>query len=236
VPERACGFDSHPPHLGRHGVRSRAEVDRVLELVSGGRNQCEISRETGIPRATVPQLGERPHPRWRASRRGPMLSLRDRAGSVPGVDRARLRVPPRPLPRRRMPPSSRTRPSPKYFPRRGLSRDRGRGGSGHEPRHAGEQTVGATTSASRIRRVNSYSKHWPCLFPQHGPGMKHQRRIALEKWQRRICDLYPHRLLRGAHPFRWLPLAEHDPASAQVLRLSPLPVLQPLRRHPGDLL
>jgi hypothetical protein len=21
--------------------------------------------------------------------------------------------------------------------------------------------------------VASYSKHWPCLFPQHGPGRKH---------------------------------------------------------------
>jgi hypothetical protein len=28
-----------------------------------------------------------------------------------------------------------------------------------------------------------YSKHWPCLFPQHGPGRKHDRRIALEPWQ-----------------------------------------------------
>jgi len=45
--------------------------------------------------------------------------------------------------------------------------------------------------------VNSYSKHWRCLFPQHGPGRKHQRKIALEPWQREICDRYPWRLLRG---------------------------------------
>jgi hypothetical protein len=31
--------------------------------------------------------------------------------------------------------------------------------------------------------VGLYSKHWPCLFPQHGPGRKHLRRIALEPWQ-----------------------------------------------------
>lgn len=30
------------------------------------------------------------------------------------------------------------------------------------------------------------SKHWPCLFPQHGPGRKHHRRIALEPWQEAI--------------------------------------------------
>jgi hypothetical protein len=27
--------------------------------------------------------------------------------------------------------------------------------------------------------VHAHSKSWPCLFPQHGPGMKHQRRILL---------------------------------------------------------
>ncbi|GAA0392349.1 hypothetical protein GCM10009530_49560 [Microbispora corallina] len=30
--------------------------------------------------------------------------------------------------------------------------------------------------------VNSYSKHWPCLFPQHGPGKKHERAIVLADW------------------------------------------------------
>lgn len=49
----------------------------------------------------------------------------------------------------------------------------------------------------RYIEVNSYSKHWPCVFPQHGPGRKHERRIVLEPWQREICDRYPHRLLRG---------------------------------------
>jgi hypothetical protein len=29
----------------------------------------------------------------------------------------------------------------------------------------------------------SYWKHWPCLFPQHGPGRKHLRSIVLEEWQ-----------------------------------------------------
>ena len=35
--------------------------------------------------------------------------------------------------------------------------------------------------------VYCYSKHWPCLFPQHGPGRKHLRRIELEPWQREIA-------------------------------------------------
>jgi Homeodomain-like domain len=32
------------------------------------------------------------------------------------------------------------------------------------------------------------SKHWPCLLPQHGPGKKHTRRIALEPWQQELVD------------------------------------------------
>jgi hypothetical protein len=32
------------------------------------------------------------------------------------------------------------------------------------------------------------SNHWPCLFPQHGPGRKHHRRIALEPWQQALVD------------------------------------------------
>jgi hypothetical protein len=34
--------------------------------------------------------------------------------------------------------------------------------------------------------VSHFSKHWPCLFPQHGPGKKHHRRIALEPWQQTL--------------------------------------------------
>jgi hypothetical protein len=46
--------------------------------------------------------------------------------------------------------------------------------------------------------VSSYSKHWPCLFPQHGLGRKHMRRIELEPWQRWVAmERHPHLLLRG---------------------------------------
>ncbi|MGZ5352172.1 MAG: helix-turn-helix domain-containing protein [Actinomycetota bacterium] len=39
------GGDVHPPH----------EVGRVLRLVAEGRNDCQISRETGINRSTIRQ-------------------------------------------------------------------------------------------------------------------------------------------------------------------------------------
>ncbi|MFJ4962069.1 helix-turn-helix domain-containing protein [Streptomyces sp. NPDC088729] len=54
----------------------------------------------------------------------------------------------------------------------------------------------------RVRRtgchnIKVYSKHLVCLFPQHGPGRKHEREIALEPWQRRIVDSHPWDFVRG---------------------------------------
>lgn len=45
--------------------------------------------------------------------------------------------------------------------------------------------------------IKSYSKHWACLFPQHGPGRKHERAITLERWQREITEEHPGRFARG---------------------------------------
>lgn len=46
--------------------------------------------------------------------------------------------------------------------------------------------------------VYSYSKHWACLFPQHGRGAKHKRPIVLADWQQQIAiDRHPYLLLRG---------------------------------------
>lgn len=45
--------------------------------------------------------------------------------------------------------------------------------------------------------VSSYSNHWPCLFPQHGPGPKHERPIALAGWQRDLVAAHPDELVRG---------------------------------------
>lgn len=40
-------------------------------------------------------------------------------------------------------------------------------------------------------------KHWPCLFPQHGPGRKHERAIVLEEWQADVVRAFPADFLRG---------------------------------------
>lgn len=54
-----------------------------------------------------------------------------------------------------------------------------------------------TMGSARVTKVQSYWNHWPCLLPQHGPGMKHTRPIVLAAWQQRIVDDHPWPLIRG---------------------------------------
>ena len=43
----------------------------------------------------------------------------------------------------------------------------------------------------------SYWKHWVCVFPQHGSGVKHQRSIVLRDWRRELVERFPRDLVRG---------------------------------------
>lgn len=40
-------------------------------------------------------------------------------------------------------------------------------------------------------------KHWPCLFPQHGPGRKHERVLGMQPWQWAVVEQHPAAFLRG---------------------------------------
>ncbi|MFG2312203.1 transposase [Streptomyces sp. NPDC048566] len=51
--------------------------------------------------------------------------------------------------------------------------------------------------AKGSHNVKVYFKHLDCLFPQHGPGRKHERPIVLEPWQRDVVDTHPWDLVRG---------------------------------------
>jgi hypothetical protein len=58
------------------------------------------------------------------------------------------------------------------------------------------------TRVSRTRRpgctvIGSYSRHWACLFPQHGRGRKHLRNVQLVDWQQEIADRFPVEIVRG---------------------------------------
>ncbi|MFL4903500.1 helix-turn-helix domain-containing protein [Streptomyces sp. MMS24-I2-30] len=67
---------------------------------------------------------------------------------------------------------------------------------------AAMHAVRPDNSVWRVRKqgcfaVTGSSKHWICLFPQHGPGKKHERPITLEPWQQEIVDAHPWAFIRG---------------------------------------
>ena len=174
-------------------MRSYEGVAAVRALLDLGLNDCEISRRTGVPRGTVRD--------WRASRRGVDGPSRGcPTCGHPEHDPAAL-------------------PGASYAYLLGLYL--GDGCISHH--HRGvfhlritldvrypliieecRQAVGAIigrrpglTSKVGCVDVSSWSKQWPCLFPQHGPGRKHERPIEFVEWQQVIVDEHPDRLLRG---------------------------------------
>ena len=46
-------------------------------------------------------------------------------------------------------------------------------------------------------RVEAGWKYWPLLFPQHGPGRKHERQIVLTQWQWDLVRHHREEFIRG---------------------------------------
>jgi hypothetical protein len=182
-------------------VRTREEVALVLDLVRRGRNDCEIARETGIPRGTVRG--------WRIERT-PDFDRNRTFGQdfsprclVCGGDPLNLpQAPytyllglylgdgcltpcPRDVYRLRIVCTNR-------YPQ--LMRECEQAMTGVLPKNKVSRIAKAGEGCTEVA---SYSKHWLCLFPQHGPGKKHHRRIALSVWQQELVDLDPRPLVRG---------------------------------------
>jgi hypothetical protein len=175
-------------------MRSQADLAAVASLVAAGLNDCEISRRTGIPRTTIGH--------WRRAERRPSMGTSCATCGHPAHDFAAL-------------------PAPDYAYLLGAYL-----GDGHIAQHArgvfrltvycslmhiniawwitlaAERVIGRRASIRADPRdnliyVQSYSKQWPCLLPQHGPGLKHSRPIVLDDWQQRIVDAHPDQLVRG---------------------------------------
>jgi hypothetical protein len=176
-------------------VRSSAEREQVAGLVAAGLNDCQIERETGIPRRTVSD--------WRRGRGGAGPSGRFVPTCAICADAPE-----------RLPAASYAYLLGAYLgdghvvhTRRGVYRLR----VACDLLHlniawwialAIEDVRGRRAALqprlhTRALDVSSYWKHWPCLLPQHGPGRKHDRRIALVPWQQRIVDAHPDKLVRG---------------------------------------
>jgi hypothetical protein len=59
------------------------------------------------------------------------------------------------------------------------------------------QREAGTVAKLGCTEIYSNWKHWHCLFPQHGPGPKHLRRITLMRWQIAVVRRHPRELVRG---------------------------------------
>jgi len=210
----------HPPDIR----------DRALTLIAEGINDCEISRRLGIPRSTVrdwrrptyvPRVGARssstcPH----CARRAPQIVLSDADyaellglylgdGHITFMERTqRLRI-------------ALDAGHPRIVEEADALLRRG----------FPENRVGRVLADNGHTVVlHVYSCHLSCLFPQAGPGKKHERRLEFPSWQRERITAAPWSFLKGCirsdgcvfinrtGPYEYLSYGFHN-LSAEILGL-----------------
>lgn len=166
-------------------MRSTEEFDAAKRLMEAGLNDCAIAREIGVPRTTV-----------RDWRRQPAVRRRD-LGAPCGIAHDFSRLPAQAYCYvlglylgdgciSRHPRAWRLR----------ITLDAKYPAIVERCRHAidklmpemPEQRARVLPRSDGCAEVWLCSKHWPCLFPQHGPGRKHLRPIRLEPWQQLLVD------------------------------------------------
>jgi hypothetical protein len=175
-------------------VHSYGVRDQALALINAGQNDCEVARRLGLARTTVRDWRWRKDlslpastcPRcWRSSHKpiefspadySELLGLYLGDGHIVRTGRSdRLRL------------FLDTRYVEIISDAHALLR-----------RCFPAHRVGMFRTAKGTTTILSlYSTHLACLFPQHGPGMKHKRDIRLEDWQTHVLELEPWPFLRG---------------------------------------
>jgi hypothetical protein len=174
-------------------MRCADEFNNVQRLIAAGVNDCAIARQTGIPRPTVRD--------WR--RRPPVWPRYPAGSSNCGIDHDFTALPSSPY---------------SYL----LGMYLGDGCISRQGRVwrlrvtcdtqypaiiarcreaidalMPKQHAAVVQRKGRCLDVSHFSKHWPCLFPQHGPGRKHKRPIRLEPWQEAIVYEETEQFVRG---------------------------------------
>jgi hypothetical protein len=173
-------------------VRSAEQFDAARRLIAAGVNDCAISRQLGVPRPTVQDWRRRPQ-----IRRSPVSA--SSCGIVhdfPGLPAAAycylldLYLGDGCISRCRR------------VWRLRITLDKGYLGIIDRCREAIDllmpgQRASIEPQPSACVVVSLYSKHWPCLLPQHGPGKKHLRPIRLEPWQEVLVMQATEEFIRG---------------------------------------
>ncbi|OBG32443.1 hypothetical protein A5671_07400 [Mycolicibacter heraklionensis] len=172
-------------------MRPTEEFDAVQRLIAAGLNDCAIARQTSIPRRTVRDWRCRPQVLRRQSSTSShcvhdfaslppngysyLLGLYLGDGCISRYGRVwRLRI-------------TLDAKYPDIIERCKRTIDAVTSG----------QRAAAYSRSDNCAEVYLYSKHWPCLFPQHGPGKKHHRPIRLEPWQRALVNQATEEFIRG---------------------------------------
>jgi Homeodomain-like domain len=176
-------------------VYSTGTREAALDLLNAGLNDCAIARRLGIPRSTIRDWRRPSYVRktvdmtcprcWRAVGRpfgfsdddyAELLGLYLGDGHIVRTGRSdRLRI---------------------FLDTRyqGIVKD----ARDLLMRSFPKRRVGCFKSKKGTTTILSlYSTHLSCVFPQHGPGRKHNRPIVLEPWQRAILEKAPWPFLRG---------------------------------------
>jgi hypothetical protein len=172
-------------------MRSADEYERVRRLLDEGLNDCAASRASGVPRSTVREwrVGKTRDAAFRsgapchhdfvalpAGHYAYLLGLYLGDGYVARAQRVwRLRI-----------------VLDAKYP--GIV---GACVQAMEAVMPGQHAHRYQRSGTHYVEVGMYSKHWPCLLPQHGPGRKHDRRIVLTEWQQLVISDARKSLLRG---------------------------------------
>lgn len=174
-------------------MRPTEEFDAVQRLIAAGLNDCAIARQTSIPRRTVRDWRCRPQVLRRQSSTSSrcvhdfaslppngysyLLGLYLGDGCISRYGRVwRLRI-------------TLDAQHPDIIERCKRTIDAVTPG----------QHAAAYSRSDNCAEDYLYSKHWPCLFPQHGPGKKHHRPIRLEPWQRALVNQATEEFIRGLY-------------------------------------
>lgn len=169
----------------------RATRQRALALLATGLSLSEVSRRTGVSPASLRSWrdqqalqGDEPDPR----------------GNCPRCDGADLAIPSYPALLGYYLGDGCVSRHPRYYSLRISCDEAWPGIVADVSGLIGEQRLGQRVHLVRAEGtivVQGNWQHWPCLFPQHGPGRKHERPIVLEDWQRQVVEAHPGPFLRG---------------------------------------